>query len=81
MALASQRATARRARELTYVRKDGTRLRVSQTADGRSATPTGASIGYLGVATDVTEQVRAQSALRRGARLHRRRSSTPPAAS
>ena len=44
------------------MRKDGTRLRVSQTltverdADGHV-------VGFLGVATDVTEQVRAQAAL------------------
>jgi two-component system sensor histidine kinase/response regulator len=48
--------------ELTYVRKDGTRLRVSQTltaerdGDGRV-------VGFLGVATDVSEQVRARAAL------------------
>ena len=50
-------------RELTYVRKDGTRLRVAQRltverdADGHP-------IGYLGVGSDITEQVRAQGALR-----------------
>ena len=50
-------------RELTYVRKDGTRLRVAQRltverdADGHP-------IGYLGVGSDITEQVRAQAALR-----------------
>jgi PAS domain S-box-containing protein len=60
MALASSGGTE--TRELTYVRKDGTHIRVSQTlttergADGRV-------VGYLGVATDVTQQVRAQSAL------------------
>ena len=49
-------------RELTYVRKDGTRLRVSQTLTTERG-PDGRVVGYLGVATDVTQQVRAQSAL------------------
>ena len=49
-------------RELTYVRKDGTRLRVSQTLT-TERDPDGRVVGYLGVATDVTQQVRAQSAL------------------
>jgi two-component system, sensor histidine kinase and response regulator len=48
--------------ELTYVCKDGTRLRVTQTLtaehDGE-----GNVVGFLGVATDVTEQVQAQAAL------------------
>ena len=49
-------------RELTYVRKDGTRLRVSQTLTTERG-PDGRVVGYLGVATDVTQQLRAQSAL------------------
>ena len=49
--------------ELTYTRKDGTHVRVSQRltverdADGQA-------IGYLGVGSDITEQVVAQAALR-----------------
>ena len=48
--------------ELTYVRKDGTRLRVSQTLTAERGAG-GQLVGFLGVATDVTEQVRAQAAL------------------
>ena len=44
------------------MRKDGTRLRVVADADG-GARLRRALIGFLGVATDVTEQVRAQAAL------------------
>ena len=60
MALASSGGTE--TRELTYVRKDGTRLRVSQTLTTERGLD-GRVVGYLGVATDVTQQVRAQSAL------------------
>ena len=60
MALASSGGAE--TRELTYVRKDGTRLRVSQTLTTERG-PDGRVVGYLGVATDVTQQVRAQSAL------------------
>src|SRR3954470_24777255 len=49
-------------RDRTYVRKDGTRVRVSQTLTTERG-PDGRVVGYLGVATDVTQQVRAQSAL------------------
>jgi two-component system sensor histidine kinase/response regulator len=49
--------------ELTYVRKDGTRVRVSQTLTAERDAD-GNVVGYLGVASDVTEQVRAQVALR-----------------
>ena len=49
-------------RELTYVRKDRTRLRVSQTLTVERDAG-GRVVGFLGVATDVTEQVRAQAAL------------------
>src|SRR3954447_11357857 len=49
-------------RELTYVRKDGTHIRVSQTLTTERG-PDGRVAGYLGVATDVTQQLRAQSAL------------------
>ena len=49
-------------RELTYVRKDGTRLRVTQTLTVERDAG-GQVVGFLGVATDVTEQVRAQAAL------------------
>src|SRR4051812_2190781 len=49
-------------RELTYVRKDGTHIRVSQTLTTEHG-PDGRVAGYLGVATDVTQQLRAQSAL------------------
>jgi two-component system sensor histidine kinase/response regulator len=60
IALASSGGTE--TRELTYVRKDGTHLRVSQTLTTERG-PDGRVVGYLGVATDVTPQVRAQSAL------------------
>ena len=60
MALASSGGAE--TRELTYVRKDGTRLRVSQTLTTERGLD-GRVVGYLGVATDVTQQVRAQSAL------------------
>ena len=49
-------------RELTYVRKDRTRLRVTQTLTVERDEG-GRVIGFLGVATDVTEQVHAQAAL------------------
>ena len=49
-------------RELTYVRKDRTRLQVTQTLTVERDEG-GRVIGFLGVATDVTEQVHAQAAL------------------
>ncbi len=49
--------------ELTYVRKDGTRLRVSQRLTVERD-PDGHVIGFLGVASDISEQLRAQVALR-----------------
>ena len=55
-------AAGAQTQELTYVRKDGTRLRVSQTLTAERG-PGGDLVGFLGVATDVTEQVRAQAAL------------------
>ena len=55
-------AAGAQTQELTYVRKDGTRLRVSQTLTAERGAG-GDLVGFLGVATDVTEQVRAQAAL------------------
>jgi two-component system sensor histidine kinase/response regulator len=60
MALASSGGAE--TRELIYVRKDGTHIRVSQTLTTERG-PDGRVVGYLGVATDVTQQLRAQSAL------------------
>ena len=60
MALASSGGTE--TRELTYVRKDGRHIRVSQTLTTERGLD-GRVVGYLGVATDVTQQLRAQSAL------------------
>ena len=50
-------------RDLTYVRRDGTRLRVSQTLTAERDAD-GHVVGFLAVATDMTEHDRAQAALR-----------------
>ncbi len=52
-------------REWTYVRKDGGHLSVRLTVTARRSGQ-GELIGYLGMAVDVTEQVRAAEALRAG---------------
>jgi PAS domain S-box-containing protein len=57
-------------RNWTYVRKDGERLRVSLTVTAEHD-PSGDLIGFLGVATDITERVRTEERLRvTAARLH-----------
>jgi two-component system, sensor histidine kinase and response regulator len=48
-------------REWTYVRKDGERLRVALTVTAERALD-GSITSYLGVATDITERVRAEEA-------------------
>ncbi len=50
-------------RELTYLRRDGTRLRVTQQLTVERDDE-GNVIGFLGVASDVTERLRAEAALR-----------------
>ncbi|HEX5900233.1 MAG TPA: PAS domain S-box protein [Solirubrobacteraceae bacterium] len=49
-------------RQWTYVRKDGQRIRVSMTVTVQRDAQ-GAETGFLGVATDITERVRAQAEL------------------
>ena len=49
-------------RELTFIRNDGTRLRVSQTLTAEHDSD-GRIVGYLSVATDLTERARAEAAL------------------
>jgi PAS domain S-box-containing protein len=51
-------------REWTYVRKDGTRLRVHLSVTGKYD-PDGRHIGHVGIAVDVTERTRAEEMLRR----------------
>ena len=48
---------------MTYVRKDGARVRVSQTLTPETDSA-GQVVGFLGVATDVTQRERAELALR-----------------
>lgn len=49
-------------REWTYVRRDGTQVQVSL-AVSQMVDPAGACSGYIGVATDITEQKAAEQAL------------------
>jgi PAS domain S-box-containing protein len=57
-------------RDWTYVRKDGERLTASLTITGISG-PAGGTVGFIGVARDVTDQRATEQALRESEAHHR----------
>jgi PAS domain S-box-containing protein len=62
-AVFTEPSTLRQAREWTYIRKDGTRVRVSLVVTVMR-NPDGGILGYLGIAHDITRQAQYEASLR-----------------